>query len=181
MRSLTVALCDQPFLISLLCPPCYSHPCCIPLSSPPLHGWWLVPMLSLAIETLYGPFLWAPTLTKDGQIPQACVSALYYTLMLNRSSEFSVPGCYSCPNVWKIIVCYNPGHQKAFLLHFEMNVIKFITLGIVPGTKSSPRSGMPDKSLEWSFDQDGAVCCHGVHHYRWTQLLCTVWRSQKTG
>lgn len=29
-----------------------------------------------------------------------------------------------------------------------------------------PQSGMPDKSLERSFDQDGVVRCHGVHHYR---------------
>lgn len=88
--------------------------------------------------------------------------------MLNRSSEFSMPGCYSCSNVLRIIVCHNPGHQEDFLLNLEVNVMKFITLGIGPETKSSSQSGMPDKSLEWSFDQDGAVHCHGVHHHRWT-------------
>ena len=36
-----------------------------------------------------------------------------------------MPGCYSCPNVLRIIVCHNPGHQKASLLNLEMNVMKY--------------------------------------------------------
>lgn len=77
--------------------------------------------------------------------------------MLNRYFEFSVTGCFSCPNVFGIIVGQNLEDKKAFLLNLEMNVMKFITLGIVPGAKSSPQSVMSNKSLEWSLDQDGAV------------------------
>lgn len=77
--------------------------------------------------------------------------------MLNRSFEFSATGCFSRPDVLRIIVVHNPEDQKAFLLYLEMNGMKFITLGIVPGVKSSPQSVMSNNSLEWSLDQDGAV------------------------
>lgn len=77
--------------------------------------------------------------------------------MLNRSFEFSVTGCFSCAIVLRIIVGHNLEDEKAFLLNLEMNVMKFVTLGIFPGAKSSPQSVMSNKSLEWNLDQDGAV------------------------
>lgn len=81
--------------------------------------------------------------------------------MLNRSSEFSMPGCCFCHNVLRIIVSHNPGHQKAFFLNVEMNTMKFI-LVMVAGTKSSLKSGITEKFLEWSFNMDGAVHCCSV-------------------
>lgn len=77
--------------------------------------------------------------------------------MRNRVFEFSVTYCFSCPIVLRIIVSHNLEDEKAFLLYLAMNVIKFITLEIVPGAKSSPQSVMSNKSLEWSLDQDGTV------------------------
>lgn len=66
----------------------------------------------------------------------ACVGALCYALILNRS-EFSMPGCLFLPWCFEDNCLLDvPGHQKAFPLPLEMNVMKFITLGIAPEAKS---------------------------------------------
>lgn len=82
---------------------------------------------------------------------------------------------FSCPDVLRIIVVHNPEDQKAFLLNLEMNVMKFITLEIVPGVKSSPQSVM---SIPWN----GAWIRMGLFTIRGRHNCCAPFRDlKKTG
>lgn len=130
-------------------------------------------MLGLALDSVWS-LLWAPTLTKDGQILQACVSALYYALILNRSSEFSIPGCYYCPNVLTIIVCRNLGHQKVFLLNLEMNVMKFITRNkIIPSVWDARQILRAERRSGWDYsllEMDMAVVYRLEISENWTAV-----------
>lgn len=128
-------------------------------------------MLGLALDSVWS-LLSAPTLTKEGHVIQACVSALYYALILNRSSEFSMPGCYYCPNVLTIIVCRNLRHQKVFLL----NVMKFITRNkIIPLVWDARQIFRVELRSGWDcslLEMDMAIVYHLDISENWRAIRC---------